>query len=279
MKIFKLYPIPVFLFIALILMGMSCDSGRNSILFSESFDDDRLDERGWYDGSRVRISDNSFLGTGCIEYEWIRGTNAVQGSSAKRHLFEPVDDIFVRFYIRLSEDWQWSNRSYHPHLLHFLTTENSAHHGPASSHLTLYIEPVNGKLRLAATDMMNQNMPRGLTQGPLRGGFNGKMYDSKETLFDDDQWHCVEAQFRLNSLDLENDSPNNDGILRGWFDGELVIEHTDVIFRTTDFPDMKLNQWLMAPYFGPGLLDNNQKLWMDELVVSTKRVGPISRKK
>ena len=279
MKIFKFFPIPVFLLVAMILMGMSCDSGQNSILFSESFDDDRLDERGWYDGSRVRISDNSFMGTGSIEYEWIRGTNAVQGSSAKRRLFEPVDEIFARFYIRLSEDWQWSNQSWHPHLLHFLTTENSAYHGPASSHLTLYIEPVNGKLRLAATDMMNQNMPRGLTQGPLRGGFNGKRYESKETLFDDDQWHCVEAQFRLNSLDLENDRPNSDGILRGWFDGELVIEHTDVIFRTTDFPDMKINQWLMAPYFGPGLLDNNQKLWMDELVVSTKRVGPISRKK
>lgn len=78
------------------------DTDQNNILFSQSFDDDRLDELGWYDGSRIRISEDSFMGTGCIEYEWIRGANAVQGSSAKRRLFEPVDDIYVRFYIRLN---------------------------------------------------------------------------------------------------------------------------------------------------------------------------------
>jgi hypothetical protein len=183
--------------------------------------------------------------------------------------------VSIRFYLKLSKGWGWSGRNYHPHLTHFLTTENSKWHGPAASHLTLYIEPVGGKLRLAAQDIQNKDTPHGLTQGPLRGGYNGKFYDSEDVLFDDDKWHCVEAYFKLNTLDLENDRPNRDGIVRGWFDGKLVVEHTDVVLRSTDFPKMKFNQFLMAPYFGPGLLPHAQKLWIDELTVGTKRIGPL----
>ena len=54
-----------------------------------------------------------------------------------------------------------------------------------------------------------------------------------------------------------------------------MIEHTDVALRSTDFPAMKFNQFLMAPYFGPGLLPHPQKLWIDELAVGTKRIGPL----
>ena len=122
--------------------------------------------------------------------------------------------------------------------------------------------------------MQNTDAPHGLTQGPLRGGYNGKLYDSKETLLDDADWHCVEAMFKLNSVDVEDNKWNANGELRGWFDGKLVIERTDVIFRSADFPGMKINQFLLAPYFGPGLLPHAQALWIDELAVGTKRIGP-----
>jgi len=153
-----------------------------------------------------------------------------------------------------------------------MTTENARYHGPAASHLTLYMEPVNGKLRLAAQDIQNKDAPHGLTQGPLRGGYNGKFYDSGTVLFNDDRWHCVEALFKLNSLDMKNDKPNADGLVRGWFDGKLVVDRHDVVFRSTDFPKMQFNQYLLAPYFGPGLLPHAQTLWIDELLVATGRV-------
>lgn len=267
------------LFLLFVLLTFfSFAKGQEYILFSETFDDAQLNMRGWYDGTSCRISEHSRLGSGCIEYEWIKGIQQVQGSSPHRHLFKPGDEVYIRYYLRLSKGWEWSGVNWHPHLTHFLTTENSEFHGPAASHLTLYVEPVNGKLRLAATDIQNENMPHGLTQGPLKGGYNGMLYDSKELLFVDDQWHCIEAFFRLNSLDIKNDKPNRDGIVRGWFDGKLVIDHSDVVLRSTDFPDMKFNQFLVAPYFGPGLLNNSQKLWIDELVVSTRSIGPVSSK-
>ncbi len=71
------------------------------------------------------------------------------------------------------------------------------------------------------------------------------------------------------------DDPNLVG--RGWFDGKLVVEHNDVIFRSTDFPEMKFNQFLLTPYFGPGLLPHGQTLWIDELAVGNQRIGRFKK--
>ena len=258
-------------------------------LFSESFDDQELLKRAWYDGSRFKILGTDGIGTegadsqpyagkGCIEYRWNAGTSTPASSSGIRHRFEPSDAVYLRCYIKLSKGWGWSGRSYHPHLMHFMTTENEKFAGPAASHLTVYIEPWNGKLRLAAQDIQNKDAPHGLTQGPLKGGYNGQFYDSKDELLKDDAWHCVEAMFQLNTLDQKADKPNADGIVRGWFDGKLVIDRTGVILRSTDFPKMKFNQFLLTPYFGPGLLPHAQTLWIDELAVGTTRLGPVKAK-
>ena len=237
-------------------------------LFTESFDDARLESRGWYDLGPARIVAGAKAGKGCIEYEWVKGQGNVQGSSPMRRLFEPTDRVYLRYYLKLSKGWGWSGRNYHPHLSHFMTTENGQWHGPAASHLTTYTEPVGGKLRLALQDIQNKDAPHGLTQGPLKGGYNGQFYDSREVLFDDDEWHLVEAYFQLNTLDLAADKPNRDGIVRGWFDRKLVVEETGAVLRSTDFPKMQFNQFLLMPYFGPGLLPHPQKLWIDELVVA-----------
>ena len=241
------------------------------VLLSESFDDAQLGERGWYDFTTVRIAEGASAGKGCLEFEWVAGKGNVQGSSPARRLFEPTDRVYVAFDLKLSKGWGWSGRNYHPHLINILTTENGKWHGPAASHLTLYIEPVAGKLRLAAQDIQNKDASHGLTQGPLRGGYNGKFYESEQELFADDKWHRAEAYFQLNTLDVAGDKPNQDGIVRGWFDGKLVVEQTDVVLRSTDFAKMQFNQFFLGPYFGPGLLPHPQKLWIDELVVSRER--------
>lgn len=253
---------------------IAASATAEDVLFRESFDDGDLIARQWYDGTKFRIVGGAWAGSGCLEYEWLAGGTQPTVSSGVRRLFEPTDEVWLRFHLKLSRGWGWSGRNYHPHFMHFMTTENSKWHGPAASHLTLYVEPVNGKLRLAATDIQNKTSPHGLTQGPLQGGYNGMLYDSDEQRFTDDQWHCVEACFKLNTLDVPNDRPNSDGIVRGWFDGELVVERTNVVLRSTDFPEMKFNQFLLTPYFGAGLLPHAQKLWVDELVVSKKRFVP-----
>jgi hypothetical protein len=248
-------------------------------LISEGFDDPRLPARGWYDGEKFALDDKApYAGRGCIEYRWNAGTTNPASSSGVRRLFEPTETVYLRFYVRLSKGWGWSGRPYHPHLIQFLTTENEKFAGPAATHLTVYVEPCNGKLRLAAQDIQNKDKPHGLTQGPLRGGYNGRFFDSDGVLFQDDAWHCVEAMFQLNSLDPKADRANADGKVQGWFDGKLVIDRADVVLRSTDFPRMKFNQLLLLPYFGPGLLPHEQTLWIDELALGTRRIGPLETK-
>lgn len=138
--------------------------GQTDTLFVEKFDDKQLESRGWYDGTACRISSNSQEGRGCIEYEWKKGVQGVQGSSPQRHLFKPSDEVYIRFYLRLSKGWQWTGVNWHPHLTYFLTTANGEFDGPAATHLTLYIEPVNGKLRLAAQDIQNEHTTHGLSR-------------------------------------------------------------------------------------------------------------------
>ena len=245
------------------------------VLFAESFEDAKLLERGWYDGAKFAITPmKPFAGQGSIEYAWTAGGTQPASSSGVRRIFPASDVVYLKAHIRLSPGWGWTERGYHPHLMHFLTTENAPYAGPAATHLTVYIEPWNGKLRLAAQDIQNKDQPHGLTQGPLKGGFNGRMFDSENILFNDAEWHCIEALYRLNTLDLAADKPNRDGLVRGWFDGKLVIDHTDVVLRSIDFPNMKFNQFLLTPYFGPGLLPHAQTLWIDELMVGTERVKP-----
>jgi hypothetical protein len=248
--------------------------GRASadVLFRESFDDDRLVARGWYDNNRITISRTQpFAGDGSIEYAWPSGATTSATSTGMRRLFTPSDSIYLSVYLRLSRGWAWTGRAYHPHFMHFLTTENDRFAGPAATHLTVYIEAWNGHLRLAAQDIQNHDSPHGLTQGPLLGGYNAKTYDSAGIVFDDDRWHHVEAFFKLNSLDRRGDRPNTDGVVRGWVDGQQVVDRTDVILRSADFPNMKFNQFLLTPYFGPGLLPHAQTLWVDELIVATER--------
>jgi hypothetical protein len=101
--------------------------------FRESFDDADLPARGWYDGTRFRIvRDNPCAGAGCIEYEWPRARQAtIAGSSTVRHALEPSDEAVVRFSLRLSKDFGWTKKNYHPHLVQILTTENDRFAGPA----------------------------------------------------------------------------------------------------------------------------------------------------
>ena len=253
----------------IIAPGTSQGAGP-SIQFQERFEDADLPGRGWYDGRNYRLAEmDASDGKRCVQFHFSKGSELPGDTWGARHALEPTEEVYLSFSFKLSKGWKWTNRPYGPHLLHFMTTENDRYHGPAQSHLTLYIEPVNGKLRLAAQDIQNAKAPHGLTQGPLRGGYNGQMFDGKDVLFDDDAWHEVEAYFRLNELDLAKDRPIENGIARAWVDGKLVVDRTDLVFRSTDFPKMKFNQFLMLPYFHHGV-PQDQTLWIDDLTVANR---------
>ena len=81
-------------------------------------------------------------------------------------------------------------------------------------------------------------------------------------------WHFVEAYFQLNSIVNGKGVP--DGIVRYTVDGQTVIEHTNVLYRTGAHPTMQFNQFLIGPYIGAGS-PVDQTMWVDDLTVATSK--------
>lgn len=105
--------------------------------------------------------------------------------------------------------------------------------------------------------------------GGAPGSHNGKVYfqDTPGQFYKGD-WHFVEAYFKLNSIVAGKAA--SDGVLRYWFDGQLIIEHNRVTLRTGAHPQMKFNQFLIAPWIGDGS-PVEQTFWVDDLTVADER--------
>lgn len=273
-------------------------------LLHESFDDNSLASRGWYDNTSITISNSGHFSdsTGSAEFRFLQNHTIPSSGAAIRHLFEETETIFISYYVKYSANWQGSNMSAHPHEFQLLTNLESNWAGPAESHLTAYIEQNEGRPKLAIQDTLNVDQTRvgvdlsnatenrgtagcnGHTDGYVGdcytwGGIsrNGKDWVTSEIFFSDEQgprykndWHHIQAQFSLNSI--VDGKGVADGILRMWYDDELIMEHTDVLFRTAQHPNMKFNQLLIAPYIGGSGSPIEQTFWIDELTVSTTKI-------
>src|SRR5262249_5399873 len=86
--------------------------------------------------------------------------------------------------------------------------------------------------------------------------WNGKIWSAGQNFFNSTPgdphykgaWHLVEAYFKLNSI--VNGIGAKDGIIRYWYDGALIMEHTNIVLRTGAHPTVKFNQLALLPYIG-----------------------------
>ncbi len=78
-------------------------------------------------------------------------------------------------------------------------------------------------------------------------------------------WHFVEQYFALN--DVAAGVGVRNGQIRVWVDGDAIIERTGILLRTGAHPDMLFNELLVAPWAPEGA-SNDQRLWIDELVLA-----------
>jgi len=81
-------------------------------------------------------------------------------------------------------------------------------------------------------------------------------------------WNHVEVYFQINSV--VNGVGKADGVMQYWFNGALVIDRHDILFRTGARPSINFHQFLIAPYIGDGS-PVDQYMWVDNLTVATSR--------
>ena len=90
-----------------------------------------------------------------------------------------------------------------------------------------------------------------------RNGFAG---------LENDRWYCVEQYVKMNT------PRQNDGILRGWVDDQLVFEKTSVRMRDVD--DLKIETvWINVYHGGTWTATTTQHLFIDDVAISHARVG------
>ncbi|NQW29800.1 MAG: hypothetical protein HQ472_04745 [Ignavibacteria bacterium] len=277
-------------------------------LFVERFDDPNLLQRGWYDFNVAGVDSSvKFEGAASLACNFAKGALTPSPLKAMRRQFTPSTSVYLRYYVRYSENWTGSNKPYHPHEFSFTTNADDKYVGPAWTHLTTYIEHNEGVPVLALQDGRNINVSvvkqdvsqttqdrstcgcngtiDGYTTDCYNSGTewrNGKQWRAAGVWFADEagpryksDWHKIEAYFQLNTI--ANGKGVNDGIVRYWYDDVLLIDKSDVEMRTAMQPSLAFNQFLVVPYIGDGS-PVAQTMWIDDLVVGTKRtvVGTTS---
>ena len=272
-----------------------------TVLFQEGFEDGAFAARGWYDGgASVLSAAEQYAGARSLECRF--GSGATTCPAPGRRLFPASESIYLSYYIRHSDTWVGSGRSYHPHMFMFVTNLDGAYVGPAYTHLTAYVEENGGVPVLAIQDARNidearvgQDLTNVTEQRAVAGcngdadGYgagdcysvgalhrNGKQWRPAGVFFGEGpgtstykgDWHLVEAFFQLNGI--ANGKALRDGVLRYWYDGQLIVDRADVVMRTGANAGMKFNQLVVAPWIGDGS-PVDQAYWIDDLTVATGR--------
>jgi uncharacterized protein YjdB len=283
-------------------------SGGGTILFQENFEDANLGSRGWYDNTSAQLSTVEHIAgsNSSAQYHFLAGATSPTSGGAQRHKFTPSNSFYVSYYVKYSTNWVGSGQAYHPHEFYALSTLDGDWDGPSENFLDVYIEhnyQNGGRPRIEIQDNKSVNYSYGalpnnliaITENRSAGGCNGVVetniysecfnfgtywYNDKQltgpVVFQPNpgpgyknDWNFVEAYFQLNTI--VNGIGQADGVVQYWFNGTLIIDRHDILFRTGAHPTLQFSQFLIAPYIGDGS-PVDQSMWVDNLRLATSRI-------
>jgi hypothetical protein len=279
-----------------------------TLLFEEDFENSNIASRGWYDNTSVQLSTTEHISgsVSSAQYRFLAGATTPTSGGSQRHKFTPSNSFYLSYYVKYSTNWVGSAQAYHPHEFYALSTLDGDWDGPSQNYLDVYVEQnyqSGGRPRLAIQDNKSVNysygaLPNnliGVTENRSTGGCNGVVetnmfsecfnfgtywYNDKQitgpVVFQPNpgvgyknNWNFVEAYFQLNTI--VNGIGQANGVMQYWFNGTLIIDRHDILYRTGAHPTLQFSQFLIAPYIGDGS-PVDQSMWVDNLRVATARI-------
>ena len=281
--------------------------GGGVVLLSESFEDNAFAGRGWYDNTAMATTTAQHIPSSAraLEVHFTAGATTPTWGGAARHLFPASSTLYISYWVKYSANWVGSGYPYHPHEFLVMSDQDGDWDGPSNNWLTLYVEHnyQNGgipRLQLQDNKAINTSLGAlpinliGVTENRSVGGCNGVVeasvvttcfnmppwYNDKElsasqvwfkptagTGYKGD-WNHVEVYLQMNSVAAGLGVP--DGVMQYWFNGTLVIDRHDILFRTGARPTIRFHQFLIGPYIGDGS-PVDQYMWIDDLTVATAK--------
>lgn len=188
---------------------------------------------------------------------------SIQYKFKERTGSEP-EEVYFRYYLRFGSDWDPAEGGKLPGI------------GGTYDRAGWGGRPSNGRNGWSARGQF-----KGQKEGKTPIGFycyhadmQGKYGDTwiweKDKLgyLDNNRWYCIEQYVRMNT------PGKNDGILRGWVDGMLAFEKTDI--RMRDMPDLKIEcVWINIYHGGTWSAESDDHLFIDNIVIAKRYIGPM----
>lgn len=185
----------------------------------------------------------------------------------KRLGYEP-EEVYFRYYLRLADDWTPRQGGKLPG---FDGTYGRAGWGG---------RPVDGTDGWSARGLFegrkDDRTPIGFYcyHMDMRGRYGSNWVWNRDDLgfLLNNRWYAIEQYVKLNT------PGKADGILRGWVDGQLAFEKTDVRFRAVD--TLKIEAvWINVYLGGTWTAERDHHLYLDEVVIASQPIGTLGEGK
>ena len=256
-------------------VGEVQDAARENpnVFFFEDFEDEGYSERftgrSYAENRRLVSGEDVFQGERSLRFRIGEGKHyggELNYRFAALGKAEP-ESLFARYYLKFGSNWDPGIGGKLP--------------GPAGT----YGKAGWGGRRVNGTDGWSARM--GFKKSSVRKGetqvyfytYHVDMVDQYGTnlMWDihdrgslqNDRWYCIETFVAMNT------PRENNGTLRGWVDGELAMERTDLRFR--DVPELKVEQfWMNLYYGGSDPCPRTMDIFLDNVALSFKPIGTWS---
>ncbi len=186
----------------------------------------------------------------------------------KDHGGEP-DELFFRYYLRLGDDWDPTVDG--GKLPGLAGTYGTAGWGGRRSDGTNGWSLRGHFARAFASDHPLQGLTQLATyayHADMKGTY-GDHWVWPGALLQRNRWYAIEQQVRLNRPDAA------DGLFRVWVDGRLVLERQGLRMRTVDRLHIE-TAWLNVYHGGVARSPDDQHLYIDNVVVARRYIGPLA---
>ena len=242
------------------------------IVFTD-FDSDQWREQ-WSGGKRptVRIVDeDKTRGFEPLSGKALRikvGKGGHYGASIQYNFKDRIgnepEEIYFRYYLRFGSDWNPKRGGKLPGI------------GGTYGRAGWGGRPSNGRNGWSARGQF-KGQHEGKTpigfycyHADMRGRYGSAWIWQKDKLgyLENNRWYCIEQYVKMNT------PGKNNGVLRGWVDGKLAFEKTDV--RMRDVSHLKIECiWINIYHGGTWSAQSDDHLFIDNVVIANSYIGPM----
>jgi hypothetical protein len=200
---------------------------------------------------RIKVPKGEHYGAS-IEYEF------------KKRLGSEPEEIYFRYYLRFGNDWDPARGGKLPGI------------GGTYGRAGWGGRPSNGRNGWSARGLFKRQRGGKTPVGyycyhaDMKGRYGSNwIWDvEKRGYLENNRWYCIEQYVKMNT------PGKNDGILRGWVDGQPAFEKTDV--RMRDINTLRIETvWLNVYLGGSWVARSDHHLYIDNIVIAHDYIGPI----